>query len=78
MAVRGEEGAQAVDRWQIEAALARLRPEHREVIQLLRYEGLTLGEAASRAQVPVETVKSRCDDALRSFRDILAESGVTP
>ena len=33
---------EAVDRWQIEAALAALRPEHREVIQLVHFEGLSL------------------------------------
>lgn len=73
----GDPYGEAVDRWQIEAALAGLRPEHREVIQLVHFEGLSLEEAADRAQIPVGTVKSRCFYALRSLRDILTESGVT-
>jgi len=74
----GDPYGEAVDRWQIEAALAALRPEHREVIQLVHFEGLSLDEAAGRAQIPVGTVKSRCFYALRSLRDILAEAGATP
>jgi RNA polymerase sigma-70 factor (ECF subfamily) len=74
----GDPYAEAVDRWQIEAALACLRPEHREVIQLVHYEGLSMEQAADRAQIPVGTVKSRCFYALRSLRDHLAESGVMP
>src|SRR3954467_15420436 len=41
----GDAYDEAVDRWQIEAALARLRPEHREVIQLVHFEGLSLEQA---------------------------------
>ncbi len=74
----GDPYNEAVDRWQIEAALASLRPEHREVIQLVHFEGLSLEEAAQRAQIPVGTVKSRCFYALRNLRDVLAEAGVTP
>jgi RNA polymerase sigma-70 factor (ECF subfamily) len=74
----GDPYDEAVDRWQIETALAALRPEHREVIQLVHFEGLSLEEAAKRAQIPVGTVKSRCFYALRSLRDILTESGVMP
>ena len=74
----GDPYAEAVDRWQIEAAIAALRPEHREVIQLVHFDGLSLEEAGARAGIPVGTVKSRCFYALRSLREILAESGVTP
>lgn len=73
----GDPYSEAVDRWQIETALADLRPEHREVIQLVHFEGLSLEEASRRAEIPVGTVKSRCFYALRSLRDILAEAGVT-
>jgi RNA polymerase sigma-70 factor (ECF subfamily) len=74
----GDPYGEAVDRWHVEAALAGLRPEHREVIQLVHYEGLTLDQAAERAQIPVGTAKSRCFYALRSLRGLLAEPGVTP
>ena len=70
--------AQVADRWQIEAALAALRPEHREVIQLIHVEGLSMAAAGARAGIPVGTVKSRCFYALRSLRGLLLDAGVTP
>ena len=42
---------QAVLRWQITAALARLSPEHREVIRLAHYGGLTMREIAVQTGV---------------------------
>lgn len=74
----GDAYTEVVDRWQIESALASLRPEHREVIQLVHFEGLSLEEAGTRAGIPVGTVKSRCFYALRNLRDLLAEAGVSP
>lgn len=41
------------------AALARLSPEHREVLDLVFYQGLSLAETASACGCPVGTVKSR-------------------
>jgi RNA polymerase sigma-70 factor (ECF subfamily) len=67
---------QAVLRWQIAAALARLSPEHREVIRLAHYGGLTLREIAERQGIPLGTVKSRTSYALRSLRLILDEMEV--
>lgn len=67
---------QAVLRWQVAAALARLSPEHREVIRLAHYGGLTLREIAAREGIPLGTVKSRTSYALRSLRLILDEMEV--
>ena len=67
---------QAVLRWQVAAALARLSPEHREVIRLAHYGGLTLREIAERKGIPLGTVKSRTSYALRSLRLILDEMEV--
>src|SRR5215208_4228179 len=67
---------QAVLRWQVTAALARLSPQHREVIRLAHYGGLTMREIADRAGVPLGTVKSRTSYALRSLRLILDEMEV--
>jgi RNA polymerase sigma-70 factor, ECF subfamily len=66
----------AVLRWQVAAALARLSPEHREVIRLAHYGGLTLREIAQRQGIPLGTVKSRTSYALRSLRLILDEMEV--
>jgi RNA polymerase sigma-70 factor (ECF subfamily) len=67
---------QAVLRWQMAAALARLSPEHREVIRLAHYGGLTLREIAEHKGIPLGTVKSRTSYALRSLRLILDEMEV--
>jgi RNA polymerase sigma-70 factor (ECF subfamily) len=66
----------ALLRWQVAAALARLSPEHREVIRLAHYGGLTLREIAERKGIPLGTVKSRTSYALRSLRLILDEMEV--
>jgi RNA polymerase sigma-70 factor, ECF subfamily len=66
----------AVLRWQVAAALARLSPEHREVIRLAHYGGLTLREIAETKGIPLGTVKSRTSYALRSLRLILDEMEV--
>ena len=67
---------QAVLRWQVAAALTRLSSEHREVIRLAHYGGLTMREIAERTGIPLGTVKSRTSYALRSLRLILDEMEV--
>jgi RNA polymerase sigma-70 factor, ECF subfamily len=67
---------QAVLRWQIAAALARLSPEHREVIRLSHWGGLSLREIAERKGIPLGTAKSRAYYALQSLRLILDEMEV--
>jgi RNA polymerase sigma-70 factor, ECF subfamily len=67
---------QAVLRWQVTAALARLSPAHREVIRLAHYGGLTMREIAEKTGVPLGTVKSRTSYALRHLRLILDEMEV--
>jgi len=69
---------QAVLRWQITAALARLSPAHREVIRLAHYGGLTMREIAERTGVPLGTVKSRTSYALRHLRLIFDEMELEP
>jgi RNA polymerase sigma-70 factor (ECF subfamily) len=67
---------QAVLRWQLAAALTHLSPDHREVIRLAHYGGLTLREIAERKGIPLGTVKSRTSYALRTLRLVLDEMGV--
>jgi RNA polymerase sigma-70 factor, ECF subfamily len=69
---------QAVLRWQVTAALARLSPSHREVIRLAHYGGLTMREIAERTGVPLGTVKSRTSYALRHLRLIFDEMEIEP
>jgi RNA polymerase sigma-70 factor (ECF subfamily) len=67
---------QAVLRWQMAAALTRLSTEHREVIRLAHYGGLSLREISERKGIPLGTVKSRSSYALRTLRLILDEMEV--
>ena len=64
--------------WQVNAALARLTPEHRQVLRLAHFQGLTLREIAERTGIPLGTVKSRTSYALRGLRLALEEMGVEP
>jgi RNA polymerase sigma-70 factor (ECF subfamily) len=68
----------ALLRWQVGAALDRLTPEHRQVIRLAHFQGLTLREISERTGVPLGTVKSRTSYALRGLRLALEEMGVEP
>jgi len=67
---------QAMLGWQVVAALERLSPEHRQVIRLAHFQGLSMREIAERCELPVGTVKSRTWYALRSLRLVLEEMGV--
>jgi RNA polymerase sigma-70 factor (ECF subfamily) len=58
------------------AALERLSTEHRDIVQALYYDGLTIAEAASRLMVPEGTVKSRAYYAVRNLRAAFEEMGV--
>jgi RNA polymerase sigma-70 factor (ECF subfamily) len=68
----------ALLRWQVTAALERLTPEHRQVIRLAHFQGLTLREISERTGIPLGTIKSRTSYALRGMRLALEEMGVEP
>jgi RNA polymerase sigma-70 factor (ECF subfamily) len=69
---------QALLSWQVAAALARLTPEHQQVIRLAHFQGMRLREIAEQTGVPLGTVKSRVSYALRGLRLALEELGVEP
>ena len=71
-----QELERALLQWQVAAALARLSPDHREVIRLAHYGGLSLREISEQKGIPLGTVKSRTSYALSSLRLILDEMGV--
>lgn len=66
----------AVLRWQMASALSRLSADHREIIRLSHWGGLSLREIAERKGLPLGTIKSRTYYALRSLRLILDEMDV--
>jgi RNA polymerase sigma-70 factor (ECF subfamily) len=61
-------------RREIEAALARLSPEHRETILLREVEGLKYEEIADRMECSVGTVMSRLFYARRKLQDLLRDT----
>jgi RNA polymerase sigma-70 factor (ECF subfamily) len=63
-----------VDREALNAALAALPPEQREVVVLRAFEGLTAPEIAERTGAPVGTVHSRYRYALERLRSTLKEA----
>ena len=66
---------QAMLGWQVAAALERLTPEHRQMIRLAHFQGMSVREIADRCELPIGTVKSRTWYALRSLRLVLEEMG---
>ena len=63
-------------RSQVTAALARLTPEHRDVLSLAHYEGMTAREIAQTKDVPIGTIKSRTWYAMRNLRRAFQETEV--
>lgn len=68
----------ALLRWQVQLALSRLAPDHRQVIELVHLRGLRLQEVADRHGLPLGTVKSRLYYALKGMRLALDELGANP
>jgi RNA polymerase sigma-70 factor (ECF subfamily) len=74
-----ERGAEsALLRPRLEAALAALPEEQREVFVLREYAGVAFAEIAVITGAPVPTVKSRMRYALEGLRASLARAGVLP
>ena len=73
--VSPEEQAQAEEmkRW-VRKGLQDLSTEHRAVLELVFYQGLTLQEVAEVCHCPLGTVKSRLSYARRHLRGVLGRS----
>lgn len=57
----------------VRAALDRLSPEQREIIELAYYSGMTQTEIAAHLSLPLGTVKTRTRLAMMKLRDALTE-----
>ena len=68
----------ALNRLLIGDALARLTPEHREVVRRSYFLGCTTAQIAADLGIADGTVKSRLHYALRALRLALCEMGFTP
>ncbi len=60
-----------VRRRELADGIDRLSPLHREALVLFFFQGLSYGETAEVAGVPVGTVKSRLSNAKRALRNLL-------
>jgi RNA polymerase sigma-70 factor (ECF subfamily) len=63
-------------RRQLRASLGRLSWEHRTVLELVFYQGLSLSEAAQICDCPVGTIKSRLSYAKTQLRGDLMRRGL--
>ena len=59
----------------LEAALERLSPLHREALELLLTQGFSYEEIAQITAVPLGTVKSRVNQARRALQRLLIQRG---
>jgi RNA polymerase sigma-70 factor (ECF subfamily) len=70
-ASRNDEITAVGEREALDQAFALLTPEHRAVVVLHHWEGLTLVEIAEALSIPVGTARSRLHYALRRLRQTL-------
>ena len=60
----------------LQRCLAKLTPLHREVINLIYYQGKKVEEVAQFTGAPVNTIKTRMHHARNRMSELLAEAGV--
>lgn len=74
-AMADDEVERAMTGWQVEEAIRRLRPEHRQVLVETYYRGRSGRDVAEALGIPEGTVRSRLFYALRTLRLTLEEMG---
>ena len=68
----------STDAKKVRAAMARLEPKHRELLELAYFDGLSQTEMAEKLELPLGTVKTWVRSALRQLRENLRQpSGVS-
>ena len=67
----GPEPEAGVDGWDLARGLSRIPEEHREVLTLAYFEGLTQREISRRTGVPLGTIKSRTTAALKRLHQAM-------
>jgi RNA polymerase sigma-70 factor, ECF subfamily len=75
VAVADDAVEKAMVGWQVEEAMRRLRPEHRQVLVETYYRARSGREVAEELGIPEGTVRSRLFYALRTLRLTLEELG---
>jgi RNA polymerase sigma-70 factor, ECF subfamily len=72
----GPEPEASVDGWDVARALSHIPEEHREVLTLAYFEGLSQREISHLTGVPLGTIKSRTTAALKRLRRALEDYSV--
>jgi RNA polymerase sigma-70 factor (ECF subfamily) len=65
----------AITRWQVQDAIRQLKPDHRQVLEMVYFGGMALSDVARELGLPLGTVKSRCYYALENLRLAFDERG---
>jgi RNA polymerase sigma-70 factor (ECF subfamily) len=60
----------------LQKCLSKLTPIHREVINLIYYQGKKIEEVAQSTGAPINTIKTRMHHARLRMADLLAEAGI--
>jgi len=80
VAAAGEGPEEVVQRRSVEqsvrGALQQLSPEHRAVVELTFYQGLSYEEIAGIMQCPVNTVKTRMFYARKKLQEVLGKEAL--
>lgn len=66
-----DDPSRKVDQMRLASVLPTLSPEHREVLWMGYFEGLSSSEMAERLALPLGTIKSRVRQALMRLREIM-------
>lgn len=64
-----------VDGWDLARSLSLLPAQHREILMMAYYRGLTQSEISSHTGLPLGTVKTRVTAALKRLRSVMPDSG---
>jgi RNA polymerase sigma-70 factor, ECF subfamily len=67
----GPEPEESVELWDVARAMSLLSSEHREVLHLAYFEGLSQREISQRTGIPLGTIKSRTTAALKRLRQAM-------
>ena len=72
-----EQTTQKQDKGRImRTCIARLSPDHREILDLVYYQEMSVGEAADVLGIPENTVKTRMFYARKKLSELLLERGI--
>jgi RNA polymerase sigma-70 factor (ECF subfamily) len=72
----GPEPEASVDLWDVAQALTRISDDHRELLKLAYFKGLSQREISRRTGVPLGTIKSRTTSALKQLRRAMGDNTI--